>query len=254
MARPKSIAFSPMTQLAAALTDIATSCEVVNIAAFPDVAAGEVGYIVFSSDERFSSQVPADFETCTYTGKTGSTLTGLTRGVEGTAQAWSADPVTYCMSPFTADAFETTWDEIETHTGTTDEHVPINFFSAYPAPADVGTGEIAVVTEGMFGSNTYGSWVKLPDGTMLCWGTRTTSIAIDLAWGELFYSDDITVTWPQNFVAAPSPTYTGATTTFFMVLGRSAPTVSSHNISLVRAASSVSQSRTISWMAVGRWK
>ena len=114
MARPKFIAFSPKTQLASGINATDTSAEVVNINAFPDVAAGEYGYITFLYDQRASSEDPADYETATYTGKSGSTLTGLTRGVEGTAQIWAAD--TYCLSGKTAHSDEEAWLLMEKQT------------------------------------------------------------------------------------------------------------------------------------------
>ena len=113
MARPKFIAFSPKTQVTNTINSTATEVEVDNIGSFPDVAAGEYGYITFLYDERGSSENPADYETATYTGKSGSTLTGLTREVEGTAQEWVTG--TYCLSSNTAHGDEENWSLTENH-------------------------------------------------------------------------------------------------------------------------------------------
>ena len=111
MARPKFIAFSPKTQVTNTINSTATEVEVDNIGSFPDVAAGEYGYITFLYDERGSSETPADYETATYTGKSVSTLTGLTRGVEGTAQEWVTGK--YCFSGKTAHSDDEIWDLAE---------------------------------------------------------------------------------------------------------------------------------------------
>ena len=107
MARPKFIAFSPKTQVTSTITNIATEVEVDNIGSFPDVAAGEYGYITFLYDERGSSENPADYETATYTGKSGNELTGLNRGVEGVAQEWVTGK--YCFSGKVAHSDEAIW-------------------------------------------------------------------------------------------------------------------------------------------------
>ena len=111
MTRPKFIAFSPVTQLSALIAIDAVTCAPTNLDAFPDVAAGEFGYITFMSSRRAVSEDPDDYETGTYTGKGVGTLTGLTRGVEGLAQAWPAD--TYCFSGKTMDSDEKVWDKLD---------------------------------------------------------------------------------------------------------------------------------------------
>ena len=111
--RPRFIAFSPTVQLAAPLGLSDNECVVSDLDAFPDVGEGEYGYITILFDRRGSSQDPADYETCTYTGKdiAESKLTGLTRGVEGEAQAWVTD--TYCLSSKTAHSDEVVWQAID---------------------------------------------------------------------------------------------------------------------------------------------
>jgi len=110
MARPKFIAFSPKTQTVGITAIDAVVCEVVNIDAFPDVGAGEYGYITFLPDKFGLSEDPTDYETATYTGKSGSELTGLTRAVEGTAQEWATG--VWVLSGKTAHSDEMAWDEL----------------------------------------------------------------------------------------------------------------------------------------------
>ena len=111
MLRPKSIPYSFVAQLTAILganSETHLTASVDDSTKFPDVAEGEIGYVVFCASEKFDSNVLTDYETCTYTGKSGNDLTGLTRGVEGTVQEWPID--TFCACMFTADAHELAWD------------------------------------------------------------------------------------------------------------------------------------------------
>ena len=89
---PKAIEFSPHTQLASgADTTTETECEPVNLAAFPAVAAGEQGVIIFAADE-FRSKDPADYQVMTYDERNDGEgkLKGLVHRA-GTARAWPAD-------------------------------------------------------------------------------------------------------------------------------------------------------------------
>lgn len=83
------MAFSPHTTTVGTLTIGANEIQVTNIAAFPTPAEGEEGSALLCTDE-FRSTNPADYEGITYTGINGNKLTGVVRGVEGTAKAWSA--------------------------------------------------------------------------------------------------------------------------------------------------------------------
>jgi hypothetical protein len=114
MARPKFIAFSPKTQTVGITAIDAVVCEVVNIDAFPDVGAGEYGYITFLPDKFGLSEDPTDYETATYTGKSGSELTGLTRAVEGTAQEWATG--VWVLSGKTAHSDDAVFDHIDNTT------------------------------------------------------------------------------------------------------------------------------------------
>ena len=113
MSRPKPIAYSPIAQTTSllgsnAVTDLTVT--VSPISAFPTLAAGEVGYVVFCANEKFNSNDPADYETCTYEAISTNDLTTLTRGVEGTVQEWPIG--TYCASFITADAMDKTWEKM----------------------------------------------------------------------------------------------------------------------------------------------
>ena len=101
---PKTIAYSPLTQLATTLLEEGTSAEVTNIAACPELAAGEEARVVFCADERFSTEDPTEFESCRVTSKHAIENTvGIVRGTEGLQQEWPAG--TFCRFLVTADGW-----------------------------------------------------------------------------------------------------------------------------------------------------
>lgn len=57
------------------------------------------------------------------------------------------------------------------------------------------------------GSNTNGSYVKFPDGLMICWKlVSKTGVKITNAWGS-FYESTSSISlgsWPVTFTAAPT--------------------------------------------------
>jgi len=109
------------------------------------------------------------------------------------------------------------------------------------------------------GSNSNGSWLKLPDGTMICRQTKTfTSLAITTAVGAIYTSGDQSVTHAVTFYAVPQ---------VFTSIRRNAANVGSHwtggaNTSdttsiayfQVMAYSSTTKTVNIDVLAVGRWK
>ena len=111
MTRPKTKAFSPLTTLKEPLGEAGEVAKVVNEDAFPDLNEGEHGYITLSKVKLYEEQDPEEYETCIYTEKSGDTLSGLIRGVEGSIQEWEAGD--WCASNFNADVIEKTWDRIE---------------------------------------------------------------------------------------------------------------------------------------------
>lgn len=88
---------SPFTKTVGATGVSATQITVEDIAAFPVPNVGEEGVAILCAIKDFYSNNPNDFETITYTGITGSTLTGVTRAVEGTAKSWVAGTTIACM-------------------------------------------------------------------------------------------------------------------------------------------------------------
>jgi hypothetical protein len=102
---------SPVTQLASGCDTTAdTECEVKDLTAFDEPGTGEVGVVVFCTDE-FRSADPDDYEVLTYTAKNAVTdeLEGLVSRA-GTPRSWPAD--TYVSAKFSGWAWEQVWAAI----------------------------------------------------------------------------------------------------------------------------------------------
>lgn len=113
--KPKLIPFSPVTVTDSGLSGTAPyedELYVDNINAFPAVGANEIAYAVLCDNERFISDDPGDYEVIAYTGITGSTLTGVIRGVEGTIQTWPTE-TTFIACSLTMTYLEKIWEELE---------------------------------------------------------------------------------------------------------------------------------------------
>ncbi len=90
---------SPETTTVGVTAVGATEITVADISAFPDPVDGEEGSALLCAVERFMSDDPADYEAIIYTGRNTGTkkLTGVTRGVEGTARSWPAGTAISCF-------------------------------------------------------------------------------------------------------------------------------------------------------------
>lgn len=110
----------------------------------------------------------------------------------------------------------------------------------------------AVIVES--GSNANGSYVKFGNGTMICMGIYSTDVAISTPWGSLFISPTITVPFAATFVAVPSVSYVLHGSISAMVMNAGNINVGHQSIQLVRATSSPTATRDITYIAIGRWK
>ena len=106
------------------------------------------------------------------------------------------------------------------------------------------------------GTNANGTYIKFPDGTMICHGrVSISSLAITSVWGALYLSPALKVIFPATFVEAPpaiAPNMentTGDIATWYNVL---ASTISFDGY----FGSAVPRTFpcTLSWMVIGRWK
>jgi len=144
---PKAIAFSPITTTTLSILIDANKVYVTNIDAFPDLTAGELGIITFCDKVNLVSFDPADFETGTYTGKgsdgDGDFLSGVVRGVEGTARAWGAN--TYVSSYSSAYAWNVLRSRVLEHEGLDDAHGSVSSNTANKIVRRDASGRASVV-------------------------------------------------------------------------------------------------------------
>jgi len=108
---PNAKAYSPRTTLNGGITSGATQITVTDVTVFP--AAPFLAVITGADNPNFSSWDPADYETVLVEEIDGSTLKQVTRGVEGTAQAWANGSYIACV--FTAEAYKRLKENIEDH-------------------------------------------------------------------------------------------------------------------------------------------
>lgn len=103
------------------------------------------------------------------------------------------------------------------------------------------------------GSNANGSWVKYPDGTMICWTIDSPTQTTNTAIGSLFNSGTVDMTFPQPFTATPA--IFGAVK---YVSGRPWLGLIEHQSSTLVGARVMgytsSTQGTVSFVAFGRWK
>ena len=105
------------------------------------------------------------------------------------------------------------------------------------------------------GTNANGTYIKFPDGTMICHNrVALNSINMQSPWGGLFISAKFPTTFPATFFAAPvvSVTMENLTGDGAIWMNESSD-VGSFNGRFVRGAA-LTFTGTMGWMAVGRWK
>lgn len=98
------------------------------------------------------------------------------------------------------------------------------------------------------GNNTYGSYVKFPDGVMLCWGSATNTS-----------TGSLTVTFPIEFNVAPTifatARYVSGAINFYPVTQNNAKaTFALYFRDAYSNAAYTNTSAKCFWLAIGRWK
>ena len=107
------------------------------------------------------------------------------------------------------------------------------------------------------GNNANGRYIKFGDGTMICYGSISKTLSIDIAFGSLFRNDNDTlvITYPVSFYeTAPALNVfnNGNTTTFFA--NQVAGTVSEARLYALRPTAFMDSNIRLNWCAIGRWK
>lgn len=116
-----------------------------------------------------------------------------------------------------------------------------------PTAADVGALSVDAISSG---NNTNGSWVKFPDGTMVCYGSKSLSGAIPSQG-----TTDFTIPLPQTFIAAPKPQVSifHDTGVNYTVRARAA-TTTQIKIGVYNPSQYESTGTIVSWFVIGKWK
>lgn len=107
-----------------------------------------------------------------------------------------------------------------------------------------------------YGSNTAGSYVRLADGTQICWVTATrTANALSAAgaWGTVYYLS-YAWTFPAPFIAAPTVVAHTVPANTFLPTGNKASDVTATNATVWCWAADNFAAATYNIVAIGRWK
>lgn len=108
------------------------------------------------------------------------------------------------------------------------------------------------------GSNANGSWVKYPDGTMICSGiiSKGTQNFTQVYYTSLYRSstENMSITYPQTFIATPSCTLNPIGSAKWVILTAQGTTTTSPTFTVVAPQSMGNEEVIIDYVAVGKWK
>ena len=219
----KGMAGSPITSLSAAITSTQTSITVDNGAVLPDAP----NICTIAGDN-------AQIETILYTAKSGDVLSSITRGVEGTAKAWSKG--TKIARYFTA----------------YDQNGVIAELDKKASKAELA--DTSIIESG---SNANGDYVMFGDGMQICMGKTSVDGEFDgkLKWGSLYYLDAPVMDYPKPFISNPYVIPVSFTALGLLLYTYDSVTVTrTPIIELVRPTTNPKVPITIGYVAIGRWK
>jgi microcystin-dependent protein len=108
------------------------------------------------------------------------------------------------------------------------------------------------------GSNSDGRWTKFSDGTMICYGEKSVTSAINVARGSLYIRYTSSITFPETFDSAPSISVEHLSNSgtiddreFWATCG--VPSTTEVSLCLWSPISVASATHVIGFTAVGRW-
>ncbi|MCB5408460.1 DUF2793 domain-containing protein [Pseudogemmobacter faecipullorum] len=102
------------------------------------------------------------------------------------------------------------------------------------------------------GSNASGSWLRLADGTQICWHHGFSVANVSTALGAGFTSPAVSWSYPQSFLAGSAPVVSGLADGVDCWLAAAAPSASSASLRVLSFLSKAG-SQALRVMAVGRW-
>ena len=124
---------------------------------------------------------------------------------------------------------------------------PLLLRGSYSAPLYNG---VALVESG---SNSNGSYMKLIDGTMICYHTKSISIDCTSQWGQLYEGGAAIGNLPATFVSAPVVMVTNTTPDGYFE-GVRDTTTSTWGTLRMAIPSSATRTFIVNFFAIGRWK
>ncbi len=96
--------------------------------------------------------------------------------------------------------------------------------------------------------------VKMPDGTLICWGEITLPGVTYSAWGGMYsYQFDVDVSFKESFVTTPAVTVTNRANASGVVINMIHDQSKITSIGIMRQ-NATGYSLTLNYIAVGRWK
>lgn len=106
------------------------------------------------------------------------------------------------------------------------------------------------------GSNKNGDWVRFYDGTMICRGYVVKTLTINQAWGGLYYANVGKLTFPEAFSRVPYVQFinSSANAVFIATTANNTSTTQTGNIDIYRPNIGASDTYSIGYVAIGRWK
>ena len=111
-----------------------------------------------------------------------------------------------------------------------------------------------LITEVESGSNSNGSYRKYSDGTMECWGTKTSTINISTSYEGSYFGGINGINFPASFISAPQVTCTLQQGSALLGVNLSGASASGFNVYIWKQQSKNNVSVTLNYRAIGKWK
>lgn len=124
---------------------------------------------------------------------------------------------------------------------------PLLLRGSYSAPLYNG---VALVESG---SNSNGSYIKLIDGTMICYHTKSINVDCTSQWGQLYEGGAAIGNLPATFISAPVVMVTNTTPDGYFE-GVRDTTTSTWGTLRMAIPSSATRTFIVNFFAIGRWK
>ena len=228
-----------------------------------DVSLGksDVGLGSVANERQYSAENPPPYPVTKVNNKTGDVSLGKSDvglgNVENVKQYSSSNPPPYPVTKVNNKTGAVTLGKSDVGLGNVDNVKQYSASNPPPYPVTSVNGKTGAVT---IPQNESGSgYCKMPDGTLICWGSfETGTHNANAAWGTLYETPaiSVSVSFPSRFSDAPNVWYKCRTRSSQCFLEDStivSTTGIGGSIYLYRPTSAT-VSAFVQWLAVGRWK